>query len=73
MSAAASENGDVMTLTAGTPLRSAITASCKLHDEQLPHPLPAQHGVPSHSFFHQLNFGRRTVIRLGPADDFRNP
>lgn len=51
MSAAASENGDVMTLTAGTPLRSAITASCKLHDEQLPQsPTPlntASHPIAS--------------------------
>ena len=27
-------------------------------------PYSAQHGVPSHRFFHQLNFGRRTVMAL---------
>ncbi len=35
-------------------------------------PYSAQHGVPSHRFFHQLNFGRRTVIGLGAADYLRN-
>ena len=31
----------VMTLKAGTPERSAVTESCRLHDEQLPQsPMP---------------------------------
>lgn len=36
MSAAALENRAVITANAGTPCRSAVIASCKLHDEQLP-------------------------------------
>ena len=35
-------NALVITLIAGTPTRSAATASCRLHDEQLPQsPTPA--------------------------------
>jgi hypothetical protein len=38
---AALTNRVVITLTAGTPKRSAATESCKLHDEQLPQsPMP---------------------------------
>jgi hypothetical protein len=36
MTSAASTKAVVITETAGTPRRSAVTASCKLHDEQLP-------------------------------------
>ncbi len=36
ISAAASTKAEVMTDTAGTPPTSAVTASCRLHDEQLP-------------------------------------
>jgi hypothetical protein len=42
MSSAALAKRVVITPTAGTPLRSAATVSCKLHDEQLPQsPTPA--------------------------------
>ena len=42
MISAASTNPVVITPTAGVPRRSAVTASCKLHDEQLPQsPVPA--------------------------------
>lgn len=42
ISSAASMNALVITLIAGTPTRSAATASCRLHDEQLPQsPTPA--------------------------------
>ncbi len=41
MSSAALTNCVVITLTDGTPRRSPITESCKLHDEQLPQsPIP---------------------------------
>lgn len=41
ISSAALTNCVVMTPMAGTPKRSAATASCKLHDEQLPQsPMP---------------------------------
>ena len=42
MSAAALTNFDVMMPTDGSPSRSPMMASCKLHDEQLPQsPTPA--------------------------------
>ena len=42
ISSAALANLDVMTPMAGMPSFSAATASCKLHDEQLPQsPMPA--------------------------------
>jgi len=42
MSSAASTNPVVITPTAGVPASSPLTASCKLHDEQLPQsPTPA--------------------------------
>ena len=41
MSSAALTKRSVITLNAGTPSFSASTASCKLHDEQLPQsPMP---------------------------------
>ena len=41
INSAALTNRVVITPTAGTPKRSAVTASCKLHDEQLPQsPIP---------------------------------
>ena len=42
MSSAALAKREVITPTAGTPCRSDTTASCRLHDEQLPQsPTPA--------------------------------
>ena len=41
INSAALTNRVVITPIAGTPRRSAVTASCKLHDEQLPQsPIP---------------------------------
>jgi len=51
INSAALTNRSVITAIAGTPRRSAVTASCKLHDEQLPQsPIPlmtASHDVIS--------------------------
>lgn len=45
---APSTNALVMMPTAGVPSRSALTASCRLHDEQLPQsPNPAN--ITAHS------------------------
>jgi hypothetical protein len=42
MSVAPETNASVMTATEGVPACSAATASCRLHDEQLPQsPTPA--------------------------------
>jgi hypothetical protein len=41
ISSAALTKRSVITASAGTPRRSAVMASCKLHDEQLPQsPIP---------------------------------
>ncbi len=59
MSSAPLTKGTVINPTAGVPTRSELTASCKLHDEQLPQsPMPAKAAAqPAASLISEVSAG----------------
>ena len=63
-----------MTAIAGMPSRSAVTESCRLHDEQLPQsPISGDHRVPTGDLVHDVPIGRRVKFDFDPQDDIGEP